>query len=678
VALAIPTSILIALVVIYFSDRTFNILSLAGFTLAVGMLVDNAIVVIENITRHQAKGMARAEASAAGASQVGTAILMATLTTIVVFLPVIFLQEDKNIRLMLSEVGMPISFSLLASLLTALVFIPLVTTYLLRMRSRTGESMSAALKAYHRPSRLGAIYERSLKWCLNHRFGAFLIALAFFSTTQIANQWVEPAIEEGGGDRSIEVDVELPSHYTLEEADEVFQDLEAFAQAHVEEYRVEAYSAFFDRRDGSLNFYLDDHVDLNFLKELPKKVREDLPELPGVRYDLGMEASSEGRRDFRLEIMGPDSEMLEDIAYEIKERLRLVPEITNIRTDTERGLDEVRIEVNRELSEKFDVSPEVLRGTVAWGLGGQQLPDYDDEGREIRMQIEYEEVEVENLDILKNLNIQTNSGNLLPLGAVSRFVVGRGMGSIARQNGRTIMGITATPLVDNVYTVSRKVGEVMEGYNFPQGYHWTEKGGLVEYEEQMEDIKYAFILSVVLVFILMGTLFESAILPLSVLFSIPFAFTGSIWLLAITGMALDINGSVGFILLAGIVVNNAIVLIDHINRLRHSGLSRHDAIIRGGRERLRPILMTAMTTIFGLLPMAMPSVFTSGGQSAVFSYRSLATVVLGGLMLSTLSTLFVVPLFYTYFDDFRNKCMNLFFAVLPGRKGPEQVPTSAD
>jgi len=669
VALAIPTSIIIALVVIYFSGRTFNILSLAGFTLAVGMLVDNAIVVIENITRYQALGEKPAKAAALGATEVGTAILMATLTTIVVFLPLIFLQEDNNSRLMLSEVGMPISFSLLASLLTALVFIPLSTTYLIRLKASSGtHKANAAVRSYHQPGRAGRLYQRMLRWTLSHRFGAFLIALLLLMSTQVANELVEPALEEGSGERRISIDVELPSHFTLNEANETFKKLEAFAEEHRKPYRADAYSVWFDRRQGELEFYLEDSVDPIFTKNLSKLVKEDLPKLPGVQYNLGMGESSEGRRDFRIEIGGPDSNTLMDIAYDLKERLKLIPEITNVRTDIERGMDEVRIEVNRDLAQKFNVNPEVLRGTVAWGLGGQRLPDYEEHGREIRMQIEYEEVDVENLDILNNLYISTNTGGQLPLGAVTNMVVTRGLGSIVRSNGITIMGITASPLIDNIYTVSRKVSDVMDAYPFPQGYVWSEKGALTQYEEQMDDLKNAFTLSVVLVFILMGTLFESTVLPLSVLLSIPFACTGSVWLLAITGTALDPNAMVGFILLAGIVVNNAIVLIDHINKIRMTGVSRNDAIIRGGLERLRPIFMTAMTTIFGLLPMAMPSVFTAGLQTSVFSYRSMAIVVLGGLMLSTISTLFVVPLFYTFFDDFGNKVKNLVFSIMPGAK----------
>ncbi|MBU0754518.1 MAG: efflux RND transporter permease subunit, partial [Planctomycetes bacterium] len=652
VAMAIPTSILIALVVIFFSGRTFNILSLAGFTLAVGMLVDNAIVVIENITRHQALGKKPSEASALGAGQVGVAILMATLTTIVVFLPLIFLQEDNNLRLMLSEVGLPISFSLLASLMTALVFIPLSTTYLIRLKTKkTGDGMTAAIRAYHKPGLTGRIYERGLRWTMSHRFGAFFIALLILSSTQAVAPLIEPAFEEGGGGGMVSVDVELPSHFTLTEANGVFSQLEDFAEAHLEDYSIDAYSVSFDRRGGEFEIYLKDDTDVMFVKKLPERVRKDLPVIPGIRYDLGMEGSNEERRDIRIEISGPDSKTLTEIAFELKDRLKLVPELTNIRTDIERGMDEVHVEVDRELAQKFDVNPEVLRGTVAWGLGGQRLPDYDDEGREIRMQIEYDEADVENLDILKNLGVSTNQGGVIPLDALSELVVTQGPGSIVRRNGRTIMGITASPMVDNMYTVSRKVGEVMKNFDFPQGYQWTEEGGRAAFEEQVGDLAKAFFLSVTLVFILMGILFESTVLPLSVLLSVPFACTGSIYLLAISGVPLDANGMVGFILLAGIVVNNAIVLIDHINMLRTTGLDRTAAILQGGRERLRPIFMTAMTTIFGLLPMALPTVFSSGGDGAVFSYRSLAVVVLGGLTLSTLSTLFVVPLFYTFLDD---------------------------
>jgi len=674
VALSIPTSILTAIVVLYFSDRTINLFSLAGFTLAVGMLVDNAIVVIENITRQRALGGNHRTASAAGASQVGTAILMATLTTIVVFMPLIFFQEDSNLRLILSEIGLPISFSLLASLTTALIFIPLATTYIIRLKSGNGNSHAdAALRVYHNPSSIMKIYEMGLKWTLNHRFGAILIGLTILATAQFAIDMVDPSLDEGGGEGRIAVSVDLPNHYTLVEANSVFQKLENFALAKKDDYGAEAFAAFFDKDDGSLEFYMKDGADPDIVKELPKILRNDLPNLPGVTYDLGMESASGEQKDIRIEISGMDSSILSEIAFELKQRLKLVPDITNIRTDTERGMNEVQVEVNKELAQKFNIDPAVLRGVVSWGLGGQRLPDFDDKGREIRMQIEYEEKDIENLNLLNNMNIMTNSGASIPLASISKLRVKRGPGSIVRSNGRTVMGITVSPMNKNLYTVSRKISQVFENYDFPQGYGWTEQGGLTEYQEQSADIQYAFLLAVILVFLLMGILFESVILPFSILFSIPFACVGGIWLLALTGTAMDTNSMVGFILLAGIVVNNAIVLLDHINTLIRNGMNRKEAILQGGRERVRPIFMTALTTIFGLLPMAMPSVFASTAQGSDQFYQALAIVVLGGLILSTISTLFIVPLFYTFFDDLRQVCLRLIFSGIPKVRGNAKV-----
>ena len=651
VAMAIPTSILIALVVFYFTDHTINIISLSGFTLAVGMLVDNAIVVKENIFRFRAQGLDPAEAAARGAAEIGTAILMATLTTIVVFLPMIFLPEDKDVKLILGEIGLPISFSLLASLLTALAFIPLAATLLLRGRKGGDESAAAFLKTYNRQGRMAMIYEKGIRWALTHRLTAMVIAFCLFATTFEANKHVESAMDGGGGDSGVSVRVDLPDNYTLVEANDVFRKLETFFQEKFEEYKIDVYFCNFDERNGRFVCYLRDDADFQFIKSMPKRLGKELPKLPGVRYDLGLEGGDSERRDFRIEISGPDSRQLADIIFDIKERLLLIPEITNVRTDIEKGRDEVHIDVDRELAEKFQVNPAVLRGTVAWGLGGQRLPDFDDEGREVRMQVEYEEIPVESLDVIRRLGITTNTGARVPLASLAKLSVGRGPAMIVRRDGRTSMGITVTPLADNIYTISRKVSAVLEGYDFPRGYEWKQKGGIDELEEFQKVIVEALLLSLILMFILMGILFESFILPLSVLFSIPFAFTGSYWLLAITGIPMDFNAYVGFFLLAGIVVNNAIVLIDHINRLRGEGLSRIDAVSRGGRERLRPIFMTALTTISGLLPMTMPALFSSSEGTSVFSYRALAVVVLGGLALSTFFTLFVVPLTYSLFDD---------------------------
>ncbi len=660
VALAIPTSILMALVVVFFAGHTINILSLAGFTLAVGMLVDNAIVVTENIFRRKSAGVAPAEASAQGATEVGTAILMATCTTIVVFLPLIFFQDDQDLRLVLAEIGLPISFSLIASLFTALGFIPLATTYMIWRGRKDAEKTPAFLNAYHKQSRLSRGYEWAISWVIGHRLGAVLIALAVLGTYGMVQKGMNKALEESGGGHGLTVSVELPSHFNLDEANVIFRKLEAFTEERFDEYELDAYLSVFDKEGGRLQYFPRPGADLMKLKELPRRVQKALPRFAGVTYDLRIDGADDSRKEFRIEVTGPDSRVLSEITFEIRDKLKEIEEITNVRTDIEKGRNEVQIKINRDLAAKFDVDPQVLRGTVAWGLGGQRLPDYMANGDEIRMQLEYEEALVESLELIRNMEITSNQGARLPLAALADLTVTKGPAVIRRQNGNTTMGISATPITDNVYTVSRKVSEIMEDYSFPHGYSWVEKGGAAEFEEQAQEIMKAFGMSVALVFILMGILFESFILPLTVLLSIPFAILGGMLLLVITRVPLDINGMVGFILLAGIVVNNAIVLIDHINRLRRSGLSRMDAVVQGGRERLRPIMMTALTTIFGLLPMAVPEWFSSGEAGSVFSYRSLALVVLGGLAFSTIFTVFVIPLAYTLFDDLSSVLRKLF------------------
>jgi hydrophobic/amphiphilic exporter-1 (mainly G- bacteria), HAE1 family len=665
VALSIPTSILMALVVVFFSGNTINILSLAGFTLAVGMLVDNAIVVTENIFRRKSSGLSAADASARGATEVGTAILMATCTTIVVFLPLIFFQEDQGLRLVLAEIGLPISFSLIASLFSALAFIPLATTYLIWRDKRKKTVAPAFLKSYHSQGPVARFYEKGTRWIQSHRFAAVIIAFAVVALIDPVGKKVDRTLEEGGGGHGIEVSVDLPRHYTIDEANTVFRKLEDFTRTKLDEYQLDAYLSIFERDGGRLLYFHKDGTDPRLIRDLPKKLLGALPRLPGVSYDMRIEGADNSRKEFRVEISGPDSRLLADIAFDLKQRLRQIPEFTNVRTDIEEGRDEVRIEVDRDLAARFGVDPQVLRGTVAWGLGGQRLPDYIVNGDEYRMQIEYEEALVESLELIRNMEITSNQGARLPLASLANLTVTKGPAVIRRQNGNTTMGITATPLTDNVYTLSRKISETMRDFDFPRGYSWTEKGGIAEFEEKATEIMLAFLMSLALVFILMGILFESFILPFTVILSVPFSILGGLVLLLVTGVPLDVNGMVGFILLAGIVVNNAIVLVDHINRLRRlEGLSRKDAVIRGGRERLRPILMTAMTTIFGLLPMAIPDVFATSEAGSVFSYRSLAIVVLGGLAFSTLFTVLFIPLFYTLLDDLWNALKRTFVKVL--------------
>ena len=659
VAMAIPTSILMALIVLFFQGRSFNVLSLAGFTLAVGMLVDNAIVVIENISRRRADGLSAREAASKGTSEIAMAITMATLTTIVVFLPLVFMSEDRNARIILSEVAGPISFSLLASLVTALVFLPLVALFLLRKTDGT-----AVKEGFTR--RLSTGIRRPLHWCLRHRFVALMLFLGILGTMPAAFQLTRKGFEGGGeGGTEVGVNLRFQSGFTLADADRASGVVEDWLNERAEELGIKTVTCFAGRRSSRVTAYFSEDLDKELLLRLPGIIRDGLPEQAGVRYRIGRETGS-GRSDVRVELEGRDSERLADMAEELVGLLSEQPDLLNVRSDLDRGMDEVRIRLDRDLADRMGVGVDSLRGAVAWGLAGVRISEMDIGRREVPIRLEYEGEQESNLLDLQTLPLMSMSGNMVPLEQLADIDVDRGPGAIVRKDGRTLVGLTITPGADNRYQVSRQIHEVMDSYEFPVGYGWVETDGAEDFEESLAEIARAFLLAVVLVFLLMGILFESAFLPLSVLPAVPVAVLGAFWGLAISRVPLDGTGMAGLVILAGIVVNNAIVLVDQINRNRKSGQGRESAILDAAQARLRPILMTALTTIAGLIPMAFPQL-VGAGSGGLFSYQALAMCVLGGLALSTALTPFIVPLCYTFFDDLARGLSKVAVASLPAR-----------
>ncbi len=649
-ALAIPSSLLAAITAVYFNGMTLNILTLAGFTLGIGMLVDNAVVVIENIVRKRAEGLTRLGSASAGAGEVGLAVLTATLTSVVVFLPLVFMQGDPNDRLAMEQVGLPISFSLLASLLVAMVFIP---TFAARLMPEDSHGISEQVSP-----RLTAAYQRMLSWFLDHRFGAFVVLLVVLQVAGGLSETLKFALQDDGGMNRVRMDVDIPSNFNLNDANQVFVHLEGWIDENREALDIEFYSCDFDRRGGSMNFWPSDTMDRDRREDLDKEIRALLPELPGVELTIGWEGS-EASKDVRYDLEGPDFGQLARIVADVKERLvaltveqdgQPVPLLENVKSDIDDGLDEVHILVNRERTSELGIDPGSIRGMVAWGLGGQRLPDLQLGERELKMAIEYAQDEEESLEFVRNLGLwRSNVGGTVPLDSVSDFKFTKSVPALVRRNGRTSLGISATPAVEDVYVVDRLAQQALAQVPLPEGYAWRQQGGRERFEESTSAFQQAGMLSLVLVYLLMAILLESIILPLCILLTVPLAIVGAFITLALTQTPFDAMVIVGFILLVGIVVNNAIVLLDRVQRLREAGVERREALLRGGGDRLRPILMTALTTICGLLPMAMPGMFP--GNSGDAGYQSMAITVAGGLAFSTLLTLLVVPWAYTLMDD---------------------------
>ncbi|NIW78377.1 MAG: MMPL family transporter, partial [Calditrichae bacterium] len=315
------------------------------------------------------------------------------------------------------------------------------------------------------------------------------------------------------------------------------------------------------------------------------------------------EASAEDA-SISIVLYGDDTNTLATLAKEVERRLRSVDEIISVETDREEGSDEIRLSIKREQAKKYGISPTTISGTVQYAVRGFPLPKYRTEEKEIDVHIQLREEDRKNLSQLKNLTFFTQSGKEIPLDAVAEFSIEKGFGEISRQNGKTFIEVKANTTKQDIGGLFQKVDQVMEGFVMPYGYSWSKGRRFERMQQSNESQKFALILAGTFVFLLMGVLFESFVLPLSVIVSIPFSFVGAFWILFLTGTPMDLMSQIGFVILVGIVVNNAIVLIDLINRLRNEGYDRFEAIIEAGKHRFRPILMTAFTTIGGLLPMA--------------------------------------------------------------------------
>ncbi len=662
VTIAIPLSVLISLTILYFLGWSLNLVTMMGLMIAVGMVVDNSIVVLENIYRKRAEGLDTRQAALIGSSEVGLAVTLATLTTVIVFLPLILMNDEIGFKFYMLRIGLPVMVSLLASLLVAMIFIPLSATKFVSQ------------KTFKEPKSIdwsNRLYQRILSWTLHHRIETvILLVLIVFSMFFAASRTKsKPGMQ--GNISDFQLFFEMPDNYTLDDAQLLFAEVEDTVRTKQEIYGIRTVNSRFSNNWGHMRIFLlpapkEQWFTIIFkgtkkLMGLPtgdpmdrEAVIEDLknriPKFPGVKIRHGWhQESSQEDASVSIVLYGDDTNTLAELSKEVERRLNSIEEILSVETDRERGSDEIRLQINRIQAKKYGISPTLIAGTIQYALRGLPLPKFHTSEKEIDVHIQLREEDRQNLHQLKNLTFFTTSGKEIPLDALVTFEVQKGFGGITRENGKTFLEIKATTAKDNFKLLFDKVDQAMIGFQMPYGYSWSQGRQFDRMQESGESQQFALILSGTFVFLIMGILFESFVLPLSVIISIPFAFVGAYWLMFLTGTPIDTMSQIGFVILVGVVVNNAIVLIDLINRLRNEGWSRTEAIIEAGKQRFRPILMTAFTTIGGLLPMAVGNAKMIG-----IPYAPMGRTIIGGLLTSTFLTLLAVPCTYTLLDDMRN------------------------
>lgn len=643
VSAAIPVSLLMTTGVMYFAGANLNVLSMMGLMLGVGMLVDNAIVVLESIDRRQRAGDAPAEAALRGAREVSMAVVCSTLTSVIVFLPLV-VGAKNNITIMLGEIGWTISVAMAASLAVSLLMIPLLGRY---MRPRDAKEPFGLRW-------LEARYETALHWSLTHRksSAAIVVVSLVLGVLPLAAGLVESSTFAGSVNRRLVMDYEFADFTYQADVEKVVAATERFLLERKDEFRTrDVYSFYGDNQATTALVLAVEDLPDEEMKALRKKIRDQVPQHPGVKLRFQDDEDSNGGSGttFAVRLYGNDPQALEQWAEKAVAALSGIEHVADVTSSSRDAAMEVQARLDPDKARRLGLDPRRMADLLGFTLGGTRLARIAGPEREIDVNLALRMADREDLSDLRLLPAATTpEGRVVTLGEVASFEMVRKPRAIDRENR------TARVMVSGSYDGKSfgnegrpKVKEAMDALGLPPGVSWSFGRRIEQQDEDGKQMLLNFLLALALVYVIMASLFESLLQPFAILFSIPFSLFGVTWLLAATGTPFNLMANIGLLILVGVVVNNGIVLLDRVNHYRNEGLAREEAIRRAGADRLRPILMTAATTILGLLPLALGN----AGLGGWAYYYPLARTVMGGLASSTVLTLLILPFVYCVLED---------------------------
>ena len=637
VTLAVPFSLLIALAVMYFLGLSLNILSMMGLMLAIGMLVDNAVVVTESIFRHRETHKTDPVAAAkSGAQEVSLAVTAGTLATIIVFLPNVF-GVQNDITVFLKHVAIAIVVSLVASLFISLTMMPM---------------LSARIKAPKPPKRKTLVeraqarYSRLLGWSLTRRWTMIGIIFLVMVTAAIPIALVKKDSGDGNPTRLF-LQYNISGHYSLETVEDAVNKVEAYLTDNKERFQFRSIYTYYDNGSAQTTILLrDDLKDRKSAPVLEDEIRKGLPNLAIGKPSFDDQSAGGG---VQMQISGDSTTVLEERAQEITRILSKIPGIVDVRADALAGTKEVRVHVDRERALRAGLGAEQVAVAVMVALRGEQLPSYRGANGEVDIRLAYQKSDRETLDQLRNLQLYNQQGQPVRLDSVADFSIAEGPTSIQHVNRAASLGVTLDLSPKVTFDELRpKIKSLMDSINLPPGYQWSFGQGVQEDDADTQTMVTNMMLAALMIYIVMAALFESLLHPAAILSGIVFSIFGVFWFFLITGTSFGIMAMIGILILMGVVVNNGIVMVDHINQLRRAGQSRYSAVVEGATHRLRPILMTMSTTILGLVPLAIGNT-TIGGNGP--PYFPMARAIIGGLAFSTVISLLVLPTIYILLDD---------------------------
>jgi len=643
VTTAVPFSLLITLGALYFTGLSLNILTMMGLMLAVGMLVDNAVVVTESIFRHRAKDPDRPyDATLAGVKEVGLAVIAGTATTIIVFLPIMF-GTKTDITVFLTHVAVTIIVALVASLLIAQTLVPMLAARIAIPRSADGGRLMRALTAR---------YTRCLGWILRHPWGTFggIVGICVIGIAPLVLDLVEfDAFPQDVG-RRLYMPYHIEGQHPLERVEEAVDRVEAYLFENREEFNIRSVYSYFERGSAASTLLLTEEEDATLsTEEVIERIEANLPVLAIGKPSFDFESQG-GGEGFSIQIAGDSTSRLNELGADVVRVLARVPGLTDVRSDAETGEREVRVRVDRERAASAGLTTGDVASAVAIAMRGRNLREFRDESGEIGVRVAFREDDKQSIEQLGELPLFTGDGRRIRLGSVATLRLGRSPDTIQRTDRQTAVTLSAN-LEDgfSLDDVKPGVEDLMNEFTLPPGYSWKFGRGFERNDETQQMMAVNIMLGIACIFLVMAALFESLLFPFAIILgSIAFSVLGVFLFFAMTGTTFSFMASIGIMILIGVVVNNGIVLVDHVNNLRQEGMARNDAIVEAGRDRLRPILMTVATTILGLSPLAIGTTQVGGDGPP---YYPMARAIIGGLAFSTVVSLLVVPALYAYFDS---------------------------
>jgi HAE1 family hydrophobic/amphiphilic exporter-1 len=639
VGLAIPFSLLAAAAILHFTGRTLNILSMMGLMLAVGMLVDNAVVVMESIFRHRQKGLGPLRAALVGSREVLPAVVCSTATSIIVFLPLV-LGGRTEISTWIGEVGRTIIFTLLCSLFLSLTAIPLALGRVLPSRPVPHTRLVAAIAAFH---------QRVLRWTLAHRPATVGIALLVVVSAGLAFSKVDKSAFTASRVEAVNMNYEFADNLNHFEVERQVAKLEHWMSTRKDSLHLKyAYSYFTNNFAFTRAYLTPAYANDEGASKVRKLLRERLPELAGVKlkFDDPGNGGGGGASQVNLRVFGPPGSKLEEVAAEVARRVSLVQDVSDVHVGGQKGSQELELVVDRDRAARSGLNTGAVANAVALFFRGRPLARYRGAEGEVQVVARLSEQDRSSRERLRGMTLASSDGGSVPLGAVTDFRVVRTPQEIERQQRHSVRTVSGSCDPKKAGQIRKNVGRELGSMAFPTGYWWSFGQGYEEEDQTQKEMLVNLLLALMLVYLAMASLFESLLHPFAIMLALPFAFVGIAWMCLLSGSPFNLMAQIGLLILIGIVVNNGIVLIYHVHQLRERGFERGVAILDAARDRLRPILMTTLTTILGLMPLAFGREHVGG-----VLYFPLARTVIGGLAAATVLTLVLVPCLYTLLED---------------------------